>query len=122
MDSKNDPTFVIDIKDPSLCDKMTIKLFDEKGNVIKEVTRNVRCKSETTTYPPVVYQKYYGYNIKGVDSDEVAWEKYVNGVIELIEKRGFGVVNSMVQGPKYEKDFENTDKYGKYQYLKMKAY
>ena len=173
LDSKNDPTFVIDIKDPSLCDKMTIKLFDEKGNVIKEVTRNVRCKSETTTYPPVVYQKYYGYNIKGVDSDEVAWEKYVNGVIELIEKRGyakvdiegsasyvptrtwktndilckkrtedgkalllkelkkrnidsskvkFGVVNSMVQGPKYEKDFENTDKYGKYQYLKMKTY
>jgi hypothetical protein len=171
--SNNDPNFVIDIKDPSLCDKLTIKLYDENGTVIKEITRDVRCKSETVTYEPVIYQKYYGYNLKGVDSDEVMWEKYVTGVINLIEKRGYAkvdiegsasyvptrtwksndilckkraedgkavlmkelkkrnidtskvkivVVNTIVQGPKYNKDFKNTDKYGKFQYLKMKAY
>lgn len=168
-----EPTFVIDVEDPSLCESLSIKLYDENGNVIKETTRNVRCKSETVTYEPVVYQKFYGYNLKGVDSDEEMWDTYVSGVIALIEKRGYakidiegsasyvptrkwktndnlskqrtedgkemlmnelkkrkvdtskvkiGVINSIVQGPKYNKDFKNTDKYGKFQYLKMKAY
>lgn len=171
--SDNDPNFVVDVDDPNLCDKLSVKLYDENNNMIKETVRNVRCKSEVVTYAPVVFQKYYGYNLKGVDSDEVKWEKYIAGVIDLIEKRGYakvdiegsasyvptrtwksndilckkraedgkqllmnelkkrnidtskvkiGVVNSIVQGPKYSKDFKNTDKYGKFQYLKMKAY
>jgi hypothetical protein len=173
LSSNNFPEFVVDIDDPNLCDKLVIKLLDENGKVIKETTRDVRCKSSTVSYDPVSYQKFYGYNVKGVDSDEEMWEKFVAGVSSMIEKRGYakidiegsasyvptrtyktndnlskkraddgkemlmkelkkrkvdttkvkiGVVNTIVQGPKYDKDFENKDKYGKYQYLKMKAY
>lgn len=173
LEDDSDLTFVIDVDDPNLCEKLSINLYDENNNIIKTRVRNVRCKSETVSYDPVLFQKYYGYNLKGVDSDEVQWEKYINGVINLIEKRGYakidiegsasyvptrtwktndllskkraddgkemlmkelkkrnidtskvkiGVINTIVQGPKYNKDFKNTDKYGKFQYLKMKAY
>lgn len=50
-------------------------------------------------------------------------------LLKELKKRGvdtskvkFVTENSRVQGPKYEGDFKNTEKYGKYQYLKMKAY
>ncbi len=173
LDGGAEPLFVVNIEDQNLCEDLVIRLYDENNNMIKETKRSVRCKSETFAYEPVVYQKFYGYNKKGVESDEEMWEKYVAGVVLLIEKRGYakvdiegsasyvptrtwktndilckkrsedgkaklmaelkkrnidtskvkiGVVNSIVQGPKYEKDFKNTDKYGKYQYLKMKAY
>ena len=31
-------------------------------------------------------------------------------------------VNSKVQGPKYDGDFRNTDKYGKFQFVKLKVH
>lgn len=173
LDNNNPPMFVVDVNDPTLCDKLVLRLYDENNNVIKETIRDVRCKTEVVSYDPVEYQKYYGYNLKGVDSDEEMWDKYVAGIITMIEKRGYAkveiegsasyvptktwkknsilsekraedgkkkllaelekrgvdtskvkfvAVNSKVQGPKYEGDFKNTEKYGKYQYLKMKAY
>ena len=30
-------------------------------------------------------------------------------------------VNHLVQGPKYVGDYQNTEKYGKYQYVKLKV-
>lgn len=176
LENNEAPLIVVDVNDPTLCDKLVLKLYDENGKLIKETTRDIRCKSSVVNMsdlPTNEYQQFYGYNKKGVDSDAEAWEKYVNTVIELIEKRGYAqieiegsasyvptktfksnkdlstkraedgkeklmkelkkrgvdtskvkivAVNNRVQGPKYEGDYKNTDKYGKYQYLKMKAY
>ncbi len=37
------------------------------------------------------------------------------------EKLLLGAVNHLVQGPKYQGDYKNTAKYGKFQYVKLKA-
>lgn len=175
LENNDGAMIVIDVDDPTLCDKLVLKLYDEDGNVIKETTRDVRCKTEVAVVgdlPSFEYERYYGYNKKGVDSD-ASWKEYVETVVELIEKRGYAqieiegsasyvptrtfknntelstkrtqdgkdkllaelkkqgvdtskvkvvAVNSRVQGPKYGGDFKDTEKYGKYQYLKMKAY
>lgn len=170
------PLVVVDVDDPTLCDKLVLRLYDENGKMIKETTRDVRCKSSVVQVPGDLpsyeYQEFYGYNLKGVNKKE-EWKKYVSTVKELIEKRGYAqieiegsasyvptktyknnqdlsakraadgkekllkelskegvdesklkiiAVNNKVQGPKYSGDFKNTEKYGKYQYLKMKAY
>ena len=31
-------------------------------------------------------------------------------------------INSVVQGPKYKGDFKDTEKYDKFQYIKLKAF
>lgn len=175
LDNNHSPLIIVDVNDPTLCDKLVLKLFDENGNLVKETTRDVRCKSSVVNMadlPSYEYQEFYGYNKKGVSKEDM-WEEYVGTVIELIEKRGYAqieiegsasyvptktfknnkdlstkraddgkeklmkelkkkgvdtskvkivAVNSKVQGPKYGGDFKNTEKYGKYQYLKMKAY
>ncbi|CAG5084612.1 hypothetical protein [Parvicella tangerina] len=175
LESNDKPLIIVDVDDPTLCDKLVLKLYDENGKLIKETTRDVRCKSSVVQagdLPKYEYQEFYGYNKKGVNKKK-EWDKYVETVTELIEKRGYAQVevegsasyvptrtyknnsdlsakrandgkekllkelkkrgvdtskvkfvteNSRVQGPKYEGDFKNTEKYGKYQYLKMKAY
>jgi hypothetical protein len=175
LENSDAPLIVVDVDDPTLCEELVLRLYDENGNVIKETTRDVRCKSSVVQVgdlPTYEFEKYYGYNKKGVSGND-SWDEYVNTVMELIEKRGYAqieiegsasyvptrtfksnkdlstkraedgkeklmkalkkngvdtskvkivVVNSKVQGPKYEGDFKNTEKYGKYQYLKMKAY
>jgi hypothetical protein len=49
-------------------------------------------------------------------------------LVEAVQARGLDAnklmleaVNHLVQGPRYEGDFKNTDKYGKYQYVKLKV-
>lgn len=49
-------------------------------------------------------------------------------LVEAVQARGadanklmLEAVNHLVQGPRYENDYQNTDKYGKYQYVKLKA-
>jgi tetratricopeptide (TPR) repeat protein len=49
-------------------------------------------------------------------------------LVEAVEARGkdpnklkLEAVNSLVQGPRYVGDFKDTEKYGKYQYVKLKA-
>lgn len=177
LENSNSPLIVVDVDDPTLCDKLVLKLYDENGNLVKETTRDIRCKSSVVqggndTYPTYEYQEFYGYNMKGVNKKE-EWDKYVETVVELIEKRGYAqievegsasyvptktfknnkdlsskraadgqeklmkelkkrgvdtskvkvvAVNNRVQGPKYAGDFKNTEKYGQYQYLKMKTY
>ncbi len=50
-------------------------------------------------------------------------------LLEAVKARGkdekvilLEAVNHLVQGPKYEGDFKNTDKYGKFQYVKLKVH
>ena len=49
-------------------------------------------------------------------------------LVEAVEARGkngsqlkLESINSRVSGPRYEGDYQNTDKYGKYQYVKLKV-
>jgi hypothetical protein len=49
-------------------------------------------------------------------------------LVEAVQARGsdpnklmLEAVNHLVQGPRYEGDFKNTEKYGKFQYVKLKA-
>ena len=49
-------------------------------------------------------------------------------LIEAVQARGLDpnklrleAVNNLVQGPRYQGDFQNTDKYGKFQYVKLKV-
>ncbi len=49
-------------------------------------------------------------------------------LIEAVQARGLDpnklrleAVNNLVQGPRYQGDYQNTDKYGKYQYVKLKV-
>jgi len=169
------PQFRVNIEDPNLCDKLTLKIIDENGKVIQETIRDVRCKLETTTVEtkPAEFQKFYGYNVKGIQNDEKRWNEFIESTISIINTKGsvnidieasasyvptktyssnkelankrandanemllaslklkgvdsskvkFVAVNAKVQGPKYAGDFKQTEKYGKYQYIKIKAY
>ena len=49
-------------------------------------------------------------------------------LLEAVKSRGkdetkllLEAVNHLVQGPKYSGDFKNTEKYGKFQYVKLKV-
>ena len=173
LKSKKDPLFEIESDDVTLCEKLSIKILDENGKVVKVTTRNIRCKIITTDVKPIAYQKYYGYNEKGVQSDEDRFKTFLTGVQSILDKKGtinieiegsasyvptrtFGsnkklstfrsndakemllsklksagvnlakvkivAINSIVQGPKYKGDFKDTEKYGKFQYIKIKAF
>ena len=122
---------------------------------------------------PISFQKFYGYNEKGVVSEEVRFKTFLSGIKSILEQKGtvnieiegsasyvptrtFGsnkklstyrsseakemlinklktagvdlstvkivAINSVVQGPKYKGDFKDTEKYGKFQYIKLKAF
>ena len=126
-----------------------------------------------TEIKKVEFQKFYGYNEKGIKTEEQRFQVFVKGVEEIIAKRGFAKVdvegsastvptrtfksntllakkrseeaksilldilksngidlskvklvsvNSVVQGPKYKRDYKNKGKYGKYQYIKLSAF
>jgi hypothetical protein len=49
-------------------------------------------------------------------------------LIEAVQARGVDAtklkleaVNNLVQGPRYQSDYQNTDKYGKFQFVKLKV-
>ena len=122
---------------------------------------------------PISFQKFYGYNEKGVESEEQRFKTFLSGIQSILEQKGvvnievegsasyvptktFGsnkklstyrsneakemlmkklkaagvnlskvkivAINSVVQGPKYKGDFKDTEKYGKFQYIKLKAF
>ena len=172
LEGSVNPLKVINFDDPTLCDQLKLKLYDENGNVIRETTRDVRCKTSTVNIQPVEFKKYYGYNLSGLTSEEERWNNFVKGVEAIIEARGFVQIDligsaskvptrtfknnqnlaenrsskamkflkdelkkkgikddqikvvtlqSKVQGPKYQGDFKNTEKYGPYQYIEIKA-
>lgn len=174
LNSRKDPIFEIETTDPSLCDELTIRLVDEKGNIVKETKQDIRCKLITeVAVEPVEFKKYYGYNEKGALSTEAQFKAFVEGIKAIINARGYAKVeiegsaskvptktfgsnnklanarladakeyllkrlkdngidiskikvvseNALVQGPTYSGDFKNKEKYGKYQYIKLKAF
>jgi hypothetical protein len=173
LESKIDPFFEIETVDIAICDKISIKILDENGKVVNLPTRNIRCKTIISNVKPVAFQKFYGYNEKGVESEEERFTAFLEGVQRILNQKGtvsieiegsasfvptrtfgsnkklsiyrsteakemlmnklttFGVDlskvkivanKSLVQGPKYNGDFKNTEKYGKFQYLKLKAF
>jgi len=173
LKSKKDPFFEIETGDVTLCDKLSIKILDETGKIVKVTTRNIRCKITTSDVKPIAFQKFYGYNEKGVESEEERFKTFLDGIQNILEQKGsvnievegsasyvptrtFGsnkklstfrsneakemllkklkeagvnlskvkivAVNSLVQGPKYKGDFKDTEKYGKFQYIKLKAF
>lgn len=118
------------------------------------------------------YAKYYAYNRRDIDQNEADWKRFIDSVVELLDKNGkvnvvieasashvptksFGTnenlsnkrmedarvrlveavrargknaddlmleaVNHLVQGPKYRGDYQDTEKYGKFQYVKLKV-
>ena len=122
---------------------------------------------------PISFQKFYGYNEKGVESEEQRFKTFLSGIQNILKQKGvvnievegsasyvptktFGsnkklstyrsneakemlmkklkaaevnlsevkivAINSVVQGPKYKGDFKDTEKYGKFQYIKLKAF
>jgi hypothetical protein len=122
---------------------------------------------------PISFQKFYGYNEKGVESEEDRFKTFLGGIQSILEQketvnievegsasyvptRTFGsnkklstyrsneakemlmnklkaagvnlskvkivAINSLVQGPKYKGDFKDTEKYSKFQYIKLKAF
>ncbi len=122
---------------------------------------------------PISYQKFYGYNEKGVESEEERVKTFLDGIQSILElketvnievegsasyvpTKTFGsnkklstyrsneakemlmnkleaagvdlskvkiiAINSVVQGPRYKGDFKDTEKYGKFQYIKLKAF
>jgi len=173
LKSKKDPIFVIEVTDPTLCDQLNIKLLDENGKVVKVTSRDIRCKLKSVAVDPVEFQKFYGYNEKGVASEGKRFKTLVDGIEKIIAAKGYAsvelegsasrvptrtfknnkdlagkrsgeaksilikvlkkngvdtskvkvvAVNAVVQGPKYSGDYKNTEKYGKYQYIKIKAF
>lgn len=173
LKSKKDPIFEIYMDDPTLCGEISIRLVDEKGIVSKVTSMDIRCKLTSERVQPISFQKFYGYNEKGVKSEEERFNDFIAGVEKIIATKGIAnieiegsasnvptrtygsnkklatkrsseakemllsklkekgiptsklklvAVNSIVSGPKYKGDYQNTEKYGKHQYIKMKAF
>jgi len=150
----------------------------EKGDAVAPLTdAQLKDKASKHVAPDATYDgeyaKYYAYNMKDIDQNEIDWKTFVDVVVGLIDKNGqarvvveasaskvptktFGTnenlsnqrmedarnrlleavaargkdntkllleaVNSKVQGPKYDGDFRNTDKYGKFQFVMLKVH
>lgn len=100
---KDDNTYLFKVNssDMSLCDKTEIVLMDDKRNVVGKTIRDERCKfsynKKTTTTPPVLtadpanYERYYGYNKKGVNNDK-EFAKFADNVAKLIKVNGKVVI------------------------------
>ncbi len=150
----------------------TVTLNKEAVDKLNKDEQETADKTEVNVQK-VQFQKYYGYNEKGIASEEQRFITFVKGVEDIIAKRGYanvevegsastvptrtygsnkklaklrsedakkvlldvlkkhGVdlskvklmsVNSVVQGPKYNWDYKNEDKYTKYQYILLKAF
>jgi len=86
---EDNPLFLIDLPDPSLCGKAKILLIGQNNIVIKEYTQNIRCKKDVVVaVEPASFQKYYGYNIKGVANEENAFKDFINKAAEIYKKTG----------------------------------
>ena len=134
---------------------------------------NVENTNNVDVIEPISFQKFYGYNEKGVEYEEQRFKTFLNGIQSILEQKGivnievegsasyvptrtFGsnkklstyrsneakemlmnklkaagvnlskvkivAINSVVQGPKYKGDFKDTEKYSKFQYIKLKAF
>lgn len=107
----------IDTNDPKwkeFVDKV-VGLLDKQGKV------NITIESSASHVPT----KTYGTNDK---LSTTRMEEARKQLLAAVEKAGkdpgkllLSSLNHLVQGPKYQGDYRNTEKYGKFQYVKLKA-
>lgn len=90
VEPEDAPLFVLDLHDPSLCGKARIILIDGQNHVIKEYTQNIKCKKEVvaTMVEPAEVQKFYGYNDKGISTDEREFKAFIDKAVGIYEKTG----------------------------------
>jgi len=83
---------MITFDDPTLCDDLSLKLFDENNKLIKVTKIDVKCKTSIETFEPIVFQKFYGYNLNGIGSDEKRWTEFMNSLESMVKNRGYAQV------------------------------
>lgn len=107
--------FEIKSKDSKLCEELEIVLLDKDNKQIGITKRDARCKYtyikdtdvpikvDTTTtviennpkieVEPVSFEKYYTYNMKDIAKSEKLFSDFVDGVVKMIEKRGYATIS-----------------------------
>jgi tetratricopeptide (TPR) repeat protein len=108
--------FELKSKDSKLCEELEIVLTDKSGKQIGVTKRDARCKytyskdndvaiNKTDTNKinnyvnnnieviPVSFEKFYTYNMKDIAKSEKQFNDFVDGVIVMIEKRGYAVIS-----------------------------
>lgn len=85
----DDPSFRLKLHDPALCGKAKILLIDGENNVVKEYDQGIKCRElEVVKVEPGAYQKFYGYNKRGVALDEKAFSDFINKAVSIFEQTG----------------------------------
>lgn len=91
LPSGNKPNFEADLKDKTACGNLTIKKLDKNNNVVETYAKEIPCVEEVVV-EKVSFQKYYGYNEKGIGTEEQRFKTFVKGVEAIIAKRGYANV------------------------------
>lgn len=86
-----DPVFEADLKDKTVCGSLTIEKLDENGVVVSTYNKPIPCVKDVIVRK-VSFQKFYGYNEKGIGTEEDRFKVFVSGVESIIAKRGFANV------------------------------
>lgn len=83
-------TFDVDITNPGKCDELKVQLIDSRGEIVREIVQKVNCGEETVieNLDPIVFQKFYGYNKKGVETDEQRFGKFIKDAVAIYNKTG----------------------------------
>lgn len=99
---EGDQAYIFKVNNPdvALCDKTEIVLLDDKRKVIGKTVRDERCKFSYNKKPenvvtvkpdqkadPANYERFYGYNKKGVNNDK-EFAAFVNAVAKLVKVNG----------------------------------
>ena len=86
---KDEPSFRLKLHDPALCGKAKILLIDGDNNIVKEYAKGIACRElEIVKTEPGTYQKFYGYNKRGVALDEKAFSDFINKSVSIFEQTG----------------------------------
>lgn len=96
LDGDDGHIFEIAMDDPTLCDKLEIRLLDESNKVIRVVKQTITCKKSTEVVAAAYFEKFYGYNIKGIASDEGRWKTFLKEAKAMADANG--VIHLTIEG------------------------
>lgn len=86
---KDQPFFRLKLHDPALCGKAKIILIDGNDNIVKEYTSNITCRElAVVVVEPGTFQKFYGYNKRGVTAEERELTLFVEKAVAIFEQTG----------------------------------
>lgn len=94
LDANGNNYAMLDEANLGLCDEVEIVLLDKNNNEIGTTTRDEKCRftysEKTDPCNPIAdsYEKFYGYNQKGIRADESAFNKFIDNVVENIKCHG----------------------------------